>query len=83
MLKLFSSAIIAFSVGVLTLLVAALTAFARDSMNVDEVQGMMQARRELPWWGLYAPYADALGALCEMQLFIRAYRDGFHFTDAE
>ncbi len=62
---------------------AALTAFARDGMNVDEVQGMMQARRELPWWGLYAPYADALGALCEMQLFIRAYRDGFHFTDAE
>ena len=62
---------------------AALTAFAQDGMNVDEVQGMMQARRELPWWGLYAPYADALGALCEMQLFIRAYRDGFHFTDAE
>ena len=60
-----------------------LTAFAQNSMNVDEVQEMMQARRELPWWGLYAPYADVLGALCDMQLFARAYREGFHFTDAE
>ena len=61
----------------------ALTAFAQGGMNVDDVQGMLQARRELPWWSLYAPYADVLAVLCEMQLFAQAYREGFHFTDAE
>lgn len=63
------------------LLEGALTAFAEGRSNLDGVEALLLARRDMPWATEYAAYYDALRALNDMQRFYAAYRNGFHFTE--
>lgn len=63
------------------LLEGALTAFAEGHSSLDEVETLLQTRRDMPWSAEYAAYYDALRALNDMLRFDLAYRSGFHFTE--
>ena len=62
------------------LLEAALTAFAENRLNLEEAQAMLRARSDSAWAADYAPYADAVRALIDMQRFSIAHTGGFHYT---
>lgn len=63
------------------LLADALTAFAEGRSNPEEVETLLQTRRDMPWHAEYAAYYDALRALNDMYRFGMAYRGGFHLTE--
>lgn len=62
------------------LLEQALNGFAEGRFNLDDVETMLQARRDQAWAAEYAAYYDAVRALIHMRRFELAYRNGFHFT---
>lgn len=60
------------------LLSEALRAFARDGLDPDEAEALARGRQDKPWYSVFAPYYEALGALAGMRRFYLAHRGGFH-----
>ncbi len=65
------------------LLKAPLTAFAGSALRVDDAENLVAARKDKPWFSLYAAYYEALSQIVSMQAFYSAHRVGFHQAACE
>lgn len=64
------------------LLNAPLMEFAEGRLNPEEVEGLIAARRGMPWAEEYAHYYAALRELADMRRFYTLYQQAFHHTSA-
>lgn len=58
-------------------------AYAEGHLRIDDAQGLINQRRDKPWFTMVKVYYDALQQIIVMESFHQKHLDGFHYTCAD